>query len=154
MWFVQEISFRPLTSLVSLLKRLWKVCLCHGTVTTKAWQKCMGMISCFGCRNEFSSQGMFFLLRNGLIEHIECKAGAMVLSFIQCSHSHKILIFLSYYIHCYVFQLGSFTNIIYFPLQLSLNYEHSLTLVLYCPCLYCHSLLWYHVVCLCERESV
>ena len=29
----------------------------------------------------------------------------MALSFIQCSHSHKILIFLSYYIHCYVFQL-------------------------------------------------
>ena len=30
----------------------------------------------------------------------------MALSFIQCSHSqHKILIVLSYYIHCYVFQL-------------------------------------------------
>ena len=29
----------------------------------------------------------------------------MASSFIQCSHSHKILIFLSYYIHFYVFQL-------------------------------------------------
>ena len=29
----------------------------------------------------------------------------MALSFIQCSHWHKILIFLSYYIHCYVCQL-------------------------------------------------
>jgi hypothetical protein len=46
-----------------------------------------------------------FLFRNGLIEHIGCKAGTMALSFIQCSHSHKILMFLSYYIHCYVFQL-------------------------------------------------
>ena len=46
-----------------------------------------------------------FLFRNGLIEHIGCKAGAMALSFIQCSHSHTILIFLSYYIHCYVFHL-------------------------------------------------
>jgi hypothetical protein len=42
---------------------------------------------------------------HGLIEHIGCKAGAMALSFIQCSHSHKILFFLSYYIHCHVFQL-------------------------------------------------
>ena len=99
MWIVQQISFQPLTSLVSLLKRLWKVCLCHGTVTTKAWQKCMG------AGMDFQAKEWSFLFRNGLIEHIGCKAGAMALSFIQCSHSHKILIFLTYYIHCYVFQL-------------------------------------------------
>ena len=54
---------------------------------------------------DFQAKEWSFLFRNGLIEHIGCKAGAMALSFIQCSHSHKILIFLSYYIHCYVFQL-------------------------------------------------
>ena len=54
---------------------------------------------------DFQAKEWPFLFRNGLIEHIGCKAGAMALSFIQCSHSHKILIFLSYYIHCYVFQL-------------------------------------------------
>jgi hypothetical protein len=43
MWIVQQISFQPLTSLVSLLKRLWTVCLCHGMVTTKTWQKCIGV---------------------------------------------------------------------------------------------------------------
>ena len=54
---------------------------------------------------DFQAKEWPFLLRNGLIEHIGCKAGAMALSFIQCSHWHTILIFLSYYIHCYVFQL-------------------------------------------------
>ena len=49
---------------------------------------------------DFQAKEWSFLLRNGLIEHIGCKAGAMALPFIQCSHSHKILIFLSY-----VFQL-------------------------------------------------
>ena len=53
----------------------------------------------------FKPRNDLFLFRNGLIAHIGCKAGAMALSFIQCSHSHKILFFLSYYIHCYVFQL-------------------------------------------------
>ena len=54
---------------------------------------------------DFQAKEWSFLFRNGLIEHIGCKAGAMALSFIQCSHSHKILIVLSYYIHCYVFPL-------------------------------------------------
>ena len=31
--------FSAFDSLVSFLKRLWKVCLCHGMVTTKTWQK-------------------------------------------------------------------------------------------------------------------
>ena len=53
----------------------------------------------------FQAKEWSFLFRNGLIEHIGCKAGAKALSFIQCSQSHKILNFLSYYIHCYVFQL-------------------------------------------------
>jgi hypothetical protein len=35
MWIVQQMSFQPLTSLVSLLKRVGKFCLRHGTVTTK-----------------------------------------------------------------------------------------------------------------------
>ena len=51
MWIVQQFFFQPLTSLVSLLKRLWKVCLCHGMVTTKTGQKCIGMVSCFESRN-------------------------------------------------------------------------------------------------------
>jgi hypothetical protein len=54
---------------------------------------------------DFQAKEWSFLFRNGLIEHIGCKAGAMALSFIQCSHSHEILFFLSYYIHCHVFQL-------------------------------------------------
>ena len=54
---------------------------------------------------DFQAKEWSFLFRNGLIEHIGCKAGAKALSFIQCSQSHKILNFLSYYIHCYVFQL-------------------------------------------------
>ena len=54
---------------------------------------------------DFQAKEWSFMFRNGLIEHIGCKAGAMALSFTQCSHSHKILIFLSYYIHCYVSQL-------------------------------------------------
>jgi hypothetical protein len=33
---------------------------------------------------------------------------------------------------------GSLANIIYFPTQLSLTCDHSLILVLYCPCLCCH----------------
>jgi hypothetical protein len=45
---------------------------------------------------DFQAKEWSFLFRNGLIEHIGCKAGAMALSFIQCSHSHKILFFLSY----------------------------------------------------------
>ena len=62
MWIVQQMSFQPLTSLVSLLKRLWTFCLCHGTVKTKTWQKCMGMVSCFGCGNGLSSKGMVFFV--------------------------------------------------------------------------------------------
>ena len=54
---------------------------------------------------DFHAKEWSFLFRNGLIEHIGCKVGAMALWFIQFSHSHNILIFLSYYIHCYVFQL-------------------------------------------------
>jgi hypothetical protein len=50
----------------------------------------------------FKPRNVLFLLRNGLIEHIGCKAGAMALSFIQCSHSHEILFFLSYYIHMFL----------------------------------------------------
>jgi hypothetical protein len=42
----------------------------------------------------FKQRDGLFLCRNDLIEHIGCKAGAMALSFIQCSHSHKILFFL------------------------------------------------------------
>jgi hypothetical protein len=48
---------------------------------------------------DFQAKEWSFLFRNGLIEHIGCKAGAMALSFIQCSHSHKILIFLPYFLH-------------------------------------------------------
>jgi hypothetical protein len=40
---------------------------------------------------DFQAKEWSFLFRNGLIEHIGCKAGAMALSFIQCSHSHKII---------------------------------------------------------------
>jgi hypothetical protein len=47
---------------------------------------------------DFQTKEWSFLFRNGLIAHIGCKAGAMALSFIQCSHSHKVLLFLSYYI--------------------------------------------------------
>jgi hypothetical protein len=63
MWIVQQFFFQPLTSLVSLLKRLWKVCLCHGMVTTKTWQKCIRMVSCFESMNGLSSQGMVFFVQ-------------------------------------------------------------------------------------------
>jgi uncharacterized protein YbgA (DUF1722 family) len=41
MWIVQQMSFQPLTSLVSLVKHVGKFCLRHGTIGTKTWQKCM-----------------------------------------------------------------------------------------------------------------
>ena len=52
------------------LKMSMKICLCHGTVTTKAWQKCMGMVSCFGWRNGLSSQGMIFFCLGMVWLHI------------------------------------------------------------------------------------
>ena len=104
MWIVQQISFQPLTSLASLLKRLKFV-----YVTERSRQKHDKNVwewsHVLGEGMDFQAKEWSFLFRNGMIEHIGCKAGAMALSFIQCSHSHKILIFLSYYIHCYVFQL-------------------------------------------------
>jgi len=55
-------SFQPLTNPVSLLKRVGKFCLRHGTVTTNTWQTCMGIISFFGRRNGLSSKGVVFFV--------------------------------------------------------------------------------------------
>jgi hypothetical protein len=98
-------SFQPLTSLASLLKRLWKFCLCHERSRQKHYKNVWEWSHALGVGMDFQAMEWSFLFRNGLIEHIGCKAGAMALTFIQCSHTHTILIFLSYYIHCYVFHL-------------------------------------------------
>ena len=100
MWIVQQISFqsafdKPYIPLKTSMKSLFMSRNGHDKSITKM----------YGNGLMVWVKEWTFKPRNGLIEHIGCKAGAMALSFIQCSHSHKILIFLSYYIHCYVFQL-------------------------------------------------
>ena len=94
-----------------LLKKLYTLCyfiILAKTISFQNWihdKNVWEWSHVLGEGMDFQAKEWSFLFRNGLIEHIGCKAGAMALSFIQCSHSHKILIFLSYYIHCYVFQL-------------------------------------------------
>ena len=120
MWIVQQISFQPLTSLVSLLKCLWKFVYVTERSRQKHDKNVWEWSHVLGEGMDFQAKEWSFLFRNRLIEHIGCKAGAVALSFIQCSHSHKILIFLSYYIHCYVFQLVCHTS------KSQTNVRHSL----------------------------
>ena len=119
-------SFQPLTSLVSLFKTSMIILFMSRNGHDKNMTKMYGNGLMFWVKEwTFKPRNGLFLFRNDLIEHIGCTVGAVALSFIQCPHSHTILFFLSYYIHCHVFQLVCQYDDIPFASLIYCNYKRT-----------------------------